>query len=186
MTRLWIVSLPTDRCFTKSAIPPEAATHLLHTVIGGLVLPQRTAHDLIQRAAGNPFFLHELARAWALSDDRETAPLPTAIVDAVHLRLGRLSPAALSVAEVGALAETLFTPAVVGAIRHLAPAVVDQAIAELTGEQVVCWHGDGSLRFDHALIAVVRRARHRVPGRAGAPGGRPSASSSRQELVPSA
>ncbi|HYF62441.1 MAG TPA: AAA family ATPase, partial [Herpetosiphonaceae bacterium] len=136
-------------------ISPEAATHFLHAVIGGLVLPRRAARDLIQRAAGNPFFLQELARAWVLSADRETAPLPTAIVDAVHLRLGRLSPAARSVAEVGALAETLFTPAVVGAIRHLAPAVVDQAIAELTAEQIAYWHGDGSLRFDHALIAEV-------------------------------
>ncbi len=136
-------------------LPNEAATHLLHTVIGGLMLPTRTAHDLIQRAAGNPFFLHELARAWAFSDQRDATALPAAIMDAIQLRLGRLSQGARSVAEVGAIAETLFTPAVVGAVRHMAPALVDQALAELTAEQIVCWHPDGSLRFEHALIGEV-------------------------------
>ncbi len=136
-------------------LPNEAATHLLHTVIGELMLPSRIAQELIQRAAGNPFFLHELARAWAFSDQRESTPLPAAIMDAIQLRLGRLSPAARSVAEVGAIAETLFTPAVVGAVRHMAPALVDQALAELTAEQVVGWHTDGSLRFEHALIGEV-------------------------------
>jgi DNA-binding SARP family transcriptional activator/tetratricopeptide (TPR) repeat protein len=136
-------------------LPNEAALHLLHTVIGELMLPTRTSHELIQRAEGNPFFLHELARAWAFSEPRESMPLPTAIMDAIQLRLGRLSAAARSVAEVGAIAETLFTPAMVGTIRHMAPALVDQALAELEAEQIVCWHFDGSLRFEHALIGEV-------------------------------
>jgi DNA-binding NarL/FixJ family response regulator len=97
------------------------------------------------RSGGNPFFAEELLAMGASVDQ-----LPHTVRGTVLARLGRLGPAARTVAGVVAVAGPRVHPELVLAASGLEPRAVDGAVARLVANGLVVVEDNG-LGFRHAL-----------------------------------
>ena len=104
-------------------LPVQDSRAVVQAVLGAVHLPEALLRTLVARAAGNPFFLEELA--WHTRDQGGT-DTPDAVPETVHAvlaaRMDRLPPEAKHLVQ---------TAAVIG---HTVPLPVLQAVAEVSEE----------------------------------------------------
>ncbi len=145
----------TSEVIKLDPLSPAICTTLLNSIAPNL--PADVAARLIERSDGNPFFLSELARHVneSPSGDRAVAmTIPRTIVEAVQTRVGRLSPAARAVLEIGSVATPFWPIGLVERVEHMAPSVIEKALGELIGARLVRETADG-LAITRALVQEV-------------------------------
>ncbi len=141
------------------ALEPDAA-HTYIRAVAGADFDDAMASKLVRMSEGSPFFLSELVRLVASSENRHLTPeqlanveLPEGIKSTIGHSLERLSPACrrtLSLCSViGAELELSIVEAVSGLERHLLIDLLDEAVAG----GVLRTAGIGKFQFSHALIA---------------------------------
>ena len=138
---------------TRLALQPLAETHMAE-LVDSLALPgvsgARTAALLHQRSGGNPLFaLETLKLAWSegtitLADG---LPRPASLAQLIGQQLARLSPAALQLARVAAVAGVDFSIPLAQALLQRNALELADAWAELEAQHVL--RGDA---FAHDLI----------------------------------
>ncbi|HET9024049.1 MAG TPA: BTAD domain-containing putative transcriptional regulator, partial [Burkholderiaceae bacterium] len=144
------------------ALPPltEAdVRQLLDSLALDGIDPARLAAPLAQHTAGNPYFVLETLGALVAQPVGATGRLPTTptVGTLIERRLAQLSPSALRLARVAALAGADFNAALAAHVLQSHPLDLTEAWAELERAHVL--RGDG---FVHDLIGDV--AARAVPG----------------------
>lgn len=141
-------------------LDPDAARQVLAHHLAGRVLPDSVADAIIARSDGNPLMLEALARSVEGRDDtalRDDFQVPVSIYESISgrldtLRLGRQAVAALAVFDEPTDA------AMLAHVLGVAPADLDDALAELVETGIIAASGDGPvrrLRFRHSLYREV-------------------------------
>ncbi len=135
---------------TLEPLSPESVGELL----GSLSLPGATslAGELTRYTGGNPLFITEtlkhlmesgsLERGWP-----ERLPPPGRVRQLIQQRLERLSPLALQLAQVVALAQMEFTLELAGEVLEVSPLSFAEPLRELEAAQIL--RGE---RFTHDLV----------------------------------
>ena len=166
--RLWV-----QRGATQIRLGPlakKAATRLAEGVLGGSFAPAVIA-ALVERAAGNAFFLEELLRAAAAG---EVDRLPETVVAMVQVRLEALAAPARQVLRAAAVLGTRFVVAPLAALlgAELPERELDALLADLQAREVLVRDG-AALMFRHDTIREAaygmlldddRRLAHRSAG----------------------
>lgn len=132
----------------------------VEALLGGVLgqVPPGLAPALGRHTGGNPLFLLETLRSLSESGTLESAsagplPLPARLGSLIARRLERLSPEAVRVARVGAVAGTDLTPELTAAVLEVHPLDLARPWAELEAAQIM--HGAA---FAHDLLAEAARA----------------------------
>ncbi|MBA3468256.1 MAG: AAA family ATPase [Herpetosiphonaceae bacterium] len=148
-----LVRSGTSEVIKLGPLMPAICTALLSKIAPNL--QPDVAARLIERSDGNPFFLSELARHVNESHPSDQAmSIPRTIVEAVQTRIGKLSPAAKAVLEVGSVATPFWQIGLVERVQHMAPSVIEKALEELIGAHLVRETADG-LRITRSLVQEV-------------------------------
>jgi DNA-binding SARP family transcriptional activator len=144
------------------ALAPLNAVHLAE-LVESLGLPEldpaRLAPALLRHSGGNPLFALETLRDLVLSGEAAALngsgrlPQPPTVSALVERRLMQLSPPALKLARVAALAGTNFSAELAAAVLELHPLDIAEPWRELETAQVI---RDGG--FAHDLILDATRA----------------------------
>ncbi len=120
---------------------PRASERLVREVLGG-GLPPETVRLVVERAAGNAFYLEELIRAVAGGRGTE---LPPTVLAMVQARLEELDGEARRILRAASVFGRVFweggVVAQLGGERHRTE--VKTWLAELTEREVVTWRGEG-------------------------------------------
>ncbi|WP_257448709.1 ATP-binding protein [Archangium lipolyticum] len=137
-------------------LSPDAVGEML----GSLSLPGATslAGEMTRYTGGNPLFITEtlkhllesgsLERGWP-----ERLPPPGRVRQLIQQRLGRLSPLALQLAQVAALALTDFNLELAGEVLEVSPLSFSAPLAELEAAQIF-----RGVHFSHDLVLEAVRA----------------------------
>jgi len=146
------------------AVPlPALAEADVRELIDALELPgidaARIAGPLTRHTGGNPFFVLETLGAVLADPERIGTTLPTAprVSALIARRLSQLSPAALRLARMAALAGSDFSPALAASVLESHPIDLADAWAEATQARVLADEG-----FVHDLVRDV--AASAIPG----------------------
>ena len=110
-------------------------------------MPERTVDDVVARAEGNAFFAEELLAAGLQGE-----ALPLALTDVLLARVEQRSPATQQVLRIAAAAGRRVRHEWVAAVGGLAPAELDQALAEAVHHHLLVVSDDLRYRFRHALL----------------------------------
>ncbi len=110
-------------------------------------VPERTVDDVVARAEGNAFYAEELLAAGLQGE-----ALPLGLTDVLLARVEQRSPAVQQVLRIAAVAGRRVRHELVAAIGGLAPAELDQALAEAVHHHLLVVSDDGRYRFRHALL----------------------------------
>jgi tetratricopeptide (TPR) repeat protein len=148
----------TQRLETVPLGPLDVA--LLAELVDSLALPsidaRRLAPALLKHTGGNPMFALETLKDMLLTGATgagERLPQPTTVGALVERRLAQLSPAALKLARVAALAGASFSAELAAAVLEAHPLDIAEPWRELESAQVI---RDGA--FAHDLICEATRA----------------------------
>jgi DNA-binding CsgD family transcriptional regulator/tetratricopeptide (TPR) repeat protein len=158
--------LPPESCQTLwlTGLSADALRDLLEARLGTRFARRTLAH-LHAVSRGNPFYALQLAQAWR--DEGEGGRLPASLTSLVAARLGALDADSRDVL---VAASALAVPNVSRVRAALSTRAVDAAIERLEAADLVAVAADGSIAFDHPLVASVvysgtsapeRRALHR-------------------------
>ena len=111
------------------------------------------ARSVYERSEGNPFFVRALLDHLEAGGPVETA-LPEGVLDVLRDRLDRLTPAARSVLEAGAIVGSTFDATLVAEVCGLDDAVVADAVDEVVDARLIEEVPDqpGALVFGHQLV----------------------------------
>ncbi|MEP5759773.1 MAG: AAA family ATPase [Litoreibacter sp.] len=109
---------PSETIIQLSPLGHQDGLNLLHDNINETKINDQMADDLVRRAAGNPFFIEELALALQSGDSR-SRDLPETVQAVISVRIGALDPEARAF---------LFVLAVIG------PAARVELVAYLLGQ----------------------------------------------------
>ncbi|HEY1958754.1 MAG TPA: protein kinase [Polyangiaceae bacterium] len=136
-----------------SPLPKRAATRLARAVLGDAA-PESVVGDLVEKAAGNAFFLEELLRAEV---DGRAGEVPATLVAMVQSRLGALEPEARRVLRAASILGGSFGGAGVRALLGDDRVDVDRWLTTLVDREVLASHpregGHGlDYAFRHALV----------------------------------
>ena len=149
-------------------------------------LPAPLQKEMVERSAGNPFYLEELARGliargvlareqgghWKCSQEAMQRDIPATIEGLLLSRIDRLPPAARRYLQEAAVLGPVFDPAFLTRIGSAA-ADVQPILEELCGAGLLEAHAGGSFRFTHALLHdvayhnLLQSRRAALHGRAG-------------------
>ena len=163
-------------------LPPADARSLLMLQAGASALPAPTRQAVLRRAAGNPLFIEELAKALRDQDgdgvetDGEPLPLkiPPTLRDTLTARLDRLGAHKL-VAQLASVLGQRFPLELIKAMWGGPPQALRQGLQALIQADLLVRAGtpvEPAYEFKHALIAeaayasVLRRDRRRYHARA--------------------
>ncbi len=164
------------------SLPPlsaAAAERMVTATLGPSVEPE-TVRALVQRSAGNPFYLEELLRAVAAGQG--TDALPDSVLAMVQNRFAGLGTLARRVLRAASTFGATFTRAGVTALLgdDITPAAVERELCDLVAEEVVSEDTRGApgteltYRFRHDLLrdaayaSLVEEDRVRAHARAAA------------------
>ncbi|WP_437815179.1 serine/threonine-protein kinase [Sorangium sp. So ce1078] len=149
--RLWA-----DRSIRLGPLPPRAAERLVRHALGDAASAPQVA-ALVERAAGNAFYLEELIRAVA---EGQGEALPETVLAMVQARLAALAPAARRVLRAASVFGEVFWPTglsrVLGGESPMAS--VAASLAALVDQEILVRHdqsrfpGEDELAFRHALL----------------------------------
>jgi eukaryotic-like serine/threonine-protein kinase len=112
----------------------SAAEELVRAVLGESIA-SAAASRLVERAAGNPFFLEELCRA-AARGHADASSLPETVLGVVEGRLEELSPQARRVLRAASVFGLVFWSSAAGRLLGSARTVTE-AVAELLDREVI-------------------------------------------------
>ncbi|CAN0424967.1 unnamed protein product, partial [Hapterophycus canaliculatus] len=107
-TRPVDIPTPSEAIIQLSPLGHQDGLKLLHDNMNETRINGQMADDLVRRAAGNPFFIEELALALQ-SDDSPSPDLPETVQAVISVRIGALDPPARAF---------LFVLAVIGPEAH--------------------------------------------------------------------
>jgi adenylate cyclase len=149
-------------------------------------LPAPLQKEMVERSAGNPFYLEELARGlivrgilareqgghWTCSQEAMQRDIPPTIEGLLLSRIDRLAPAARRYLQEAAVLGPAFDPAF---LARIGSAAEDRPplLEELCGAGLLEAHAGGSFRFTHALLHdvayhnLLQSRRAALHGRAG-------------------
>ncbi len=131
-----------------AALDPTAAAALFAAAAPGLVLAGRDRAAMVERAAGNPLFLRELAVA--VHQAGSVADLPAALEQLLAAQLDRLAPADRQVLRAAAVLGVRFDRAMLGELLddpdRLGGGLWERLDAYLADA------GEGHLRFANAMV----------------------------------
>ena len=116
-----------------------------------------TRRRLLDRGAGNPLFLEELARTARSGDSGGLGEVPESVVAVIAARLDRLADRDKRVAQLAAVVGRRFREAVLERVAGLEPAAVAESLAALQDAEIVhreTFYGD-SHTFKHPLMREV-------------------------------
>lgn len=172
LTRLGLLS--------EIALPPLAAaeTERLAAAVAGRPLAAEEARQLYQETEGNPLFVVELVRAregapggqggvgsgteardrlvsWSTPDLPAAPVLPAKVRAVIQWRLAMLSPAAQTLAQVGAVIGRRFSATALALACDQDEAAVAQGLDELWRRQLVRMAGTSLYDFSHDWIRAV-------------------------------
>ncbi|HYM01949.1 MAG TPA: adenylate/guanylate cyclase domain-containing protein [Stellaceae bacterium] len=149
--------------------PPQAARMIEHRA-GGKNIPAEVMDEIVAKADGVPLFLEELTKTVLESGllteeaDRYTLrgvlpPLavPATLHDSLMARLDRMS-AVKQVAQLAATLGRIFTRDQLAAVSPLSPQLLDEALEQLVGAEVIHLQEHPSkvtFEFKHALLRDV-------------------------------
>jgi tetratricopeptide (TPR) repeat protein len=147
---------------TQVALPgllPQESLTVVRAVPGPAPLPRHLAQEIVTKAAGNPFFVEELAWSVATHADRHTAlPLPDTVQAVVAARIDRLPPVAKQLLQIAAVIGTTVPVSLLGAIAEVPDEALQGGLAHLQGTEFVyearCFP-EREYTFTHALIHEV-------------------------------
>ena len=147
-------------------LPPRQGAEMIRQVIGGKIMPQEIADQIIDRTDGVPLFIEELTKVVVESgilteiDDRYavTAPvarltIPTTLHGSLLARLDR-SAHTREVAQIAAALGRQFSHELISAVAQLPQHQVDDALIELVHAELIFRRGsppDAEYTFKHAL-----------------------------------
>jgi class 3 adenylate cyclase len=120
--------------------------------------------SLLSKTAGNPLFLdgitRRLADGGALPDHLEDAGfrIPPTIVASIEQRSDSLSPVARNVLRIAAVVEEGIDVSLIAMVSGLPESELANAIEEASDNGLLVSMPDGSLRFNHGLVAESVRA----------------------------
>jgi len=151
-----------------SQLSKKASSDLVHAVLAEL--PAERTQQLIERAAGNPFFLEELLRAAALGSEQ----LPETVLGMLEVRIARLDPAARLVLRAASVFGEVFWREGLLELLGNAPAAAELAawLNVLGSEELIArerasrFKGREAYRFRHALLREASYAMLPAPDRA--------------------
>jgi tetratricopeptide (TPR) repeat protein len=134
----------------------KASERLVRDVLGDK-LPQAAVAKLVERAAGNAFYLEELIRAAAEGSGDE---LPGSLVAMVQARLERLEPDARRVLRAASIFGQVFWRSGIQSLlgETNTPELLDEWLAELVDRETVTrrpeskFPGEDEFMFRHALV----------------------------------
>ena len=106
-----------------------------------------TVDDVVARAEGNAFYAEELLAAGLLGE-----ALPMGLTDVLLSRVEQRSRAGQQVVRIAAVAGRRVRHDLVAAVGGLAPAQLDEALAEVVHSHLLVVSDDGRYRFRHALL----------------------------------
>ncbi len=142
------------------SLPPLSATAAERMVLStlGPSVETETVRALVQRCAGNPFYLEELLRAVAAGQG--TDALPDSVLAMVQNRFASLGTLARRVLRAASTFGATFTRAGVTALLgdDITPAAVERELYDLVAEEVVSEDTSGApgkeitYRFRHGLL----------------------------------
>lgn len=138
--RLADALLDDDRLLPVALAPLDEAG--VHELVDSLGLPgldaAALAPELWRRTGGNPMFVLETLKAMWLAPDRaQSLPRPRSVAALIERRLRQLSPGALALARVAALAGPDFDAPLAVHVLHTPPMALADAWAELESAQVL-------------------------------------------------
>jgi class 3 adenylate cyclase len=145
-------------------LPLEDAARLLTLVKDNRELSRELADRILDRAAGNPLFLEEMARLVQEADGLDALTLPTSIHALIAKRIERISPEERRVLEASASVGRTFWSAAVAAATGSTEAEIERILARLNQRQLITSTGESVLegereyRFRHILIRDVAYA----------------------------
>jgi class 3 adenylate cyclase/tetratricopeptide (TPR) repeat protein len=147
---------------TQVALPgllPQESLTVVHAVPGPAPLPRHLAQEIVTRAAGNPFFMEELAWSVATHDHRHTAPtLPDTVQAVLTARIDRLPPAAKQLLQLAAVIGTTVPVSLLRAGAEVPEAALHGGLAHLQGAEFLYetrFLPDGEYTFKHVLTHEV-------------------------------
>jgi class 3 adenylate cyclase/tetratricopeptide (TPR) repeat protein/energy-coupling factor transporter ATP-binding protein EcfA2 len=181
-TREDVATLPRDvERHVLRPLAPGDARSLLMLQAGASALPPSTRHAIIRRAAGNPLFIEELAKALDEQDGNDLEAggqpppmIPPTLRDTLTARLDRVG-AHKVVAQVASILGQRFPVKLLEAVWEAPREALHDGLRALTRADLLTRAGiavEPAYEFKHALIAeaayasVLRRDRRRYHARA--------------------
>ncbi|HXG40374.1 MAG TPA: AAA family ATPase [Candidatus Limnocylindrales bacterium] len=179
----WRARLLTQRIAEEARLTPlslEQTAFMTTLILGtGLPAPRDVVAAVFERSDGVPLHVEELLGA--VSDDERSdgrairqARVPDTLEDAILRRVGRLSPAAQTVARCGAVIGRCFVPEVLAGIMEVPVESLEAPLQELIDEHVLDPPGPrGLYDFRHQLLrdalygSLTERQKRRFHARAG-------------------
>jgi class 3 adenylate cyclase/tetratricopeptide (TPR) repeat protein len=144
---------PPRQLVVLTPLPESAAVSLLDAVAEELALTAVQRDALVERAGGNPLFIHELAEAALASGTVEE--LPDRLEPLLAAKVDRLQPGERQVLRAAAVLGIRFDPGILAELLDETPVagarLLDDAFWRSLGEYVVDDTG-GTRRFAHALV----------------------------------
>ena len=152
---------------TLGRLARRQGASLIDTLTGGKSLPKEVLDQIVAKTDGIPLFIEELTKTllrsgllseasdhYALSGPLPAMAIPTTLHDSLLARLDRLGPAK-ETAQIGAALGREFSYELLSAVSGLREGESRDAIAQLTGAQLIFGRGrppDATYRFKHVLV----------------------------------
>ena len=127
----WLAHSLATQVALSGLLPQESLT-VVHAVPGPAPLPQALAQEIVTKAAGNPFFMEELAWSVATHDDRQTAlTLPDTVQAVLAARMDRLPPVEKRLLQIAAVIGTTVPVPLLYAIADVPDEALQRGLAHL-------------------------------------------------------
>jgi predicted ATPase len=152
---------------TLGRLARRQGASLIDTLTGGKSLPKNVLDQIVAKTDGIPLFIEELTKTllessllreasdhYALNGPLPAMAIPTTLHDSLLARLDRLGPAK-ETAQIGAALGREFSYELLSAVSGLGEGELRDAIAQLTGAQLIFGRGkppDAVYRFKHVLV----------------------------------
>ncbi|MGI9033630.1 MAG: helix-turn-helix transcriptional regulator [Acidimicrobiales bacterium] len=143
-----------------------AETMVCIEAVTGTAAPARVAREVRRLSGGNPFFVGELAHAWAEAPDGGDGRLPTSVIEVVGERVGRLSTATRQLLDAAAVLGEQFAVAVAASLIDSPVVACLSTLGEAADAGLIeATRTPGEWRFTHALVREAVEARIPVADR---------------------
>ena len=152
---------------TLNRMGRHQAAALVAEVSGGKQLPDQVLDEIVAKTDGVPLFVEELTKTvletglmrdagdhFVLNGPLPPLAIPSTLRDSLMARLDRMAPVK-EVAQIGACIGREFSHRLLAAVSRRAPAVLQDALDQLAGSELIFRQGtppDAVYTFKHALV----------------------------------
>ncbi len=141
-----------DRSHARAGIPPAAVTELALAATAATPLSDAELRSIVERGAGNPLYVRELAVATAQRASGSADELPDGLEQLLAARIDRLAPADRALLRRAAVLGRTVDLSVLGEVLADQPDAGDLARWSRL-EEFVEWVGEGHVRYRHDVYA---------------------------------